>query len=91
MPVSTQIPPLRSSVIANGIRSTWTTPGQTTTLDILKRPPPGRATALDVLKRVASDKDQEEVFEGFECTLHVKGFDALLPGDGVEAYRFREK
>ncbi|CNJ51782.1 Uncharacterised protein [Mycobacterium tuberculosis] len=31
MPVSTQTPPLRSSAIANGIRSTCTTPGVTTT------------------------------------------------------------
>lgn len=36
MPVSTQTPPLRSSASANGIKSTCTTPGQTTTRSAIR-------------------------------------------------------
>ncbi len=54
-------------------------------------PAPGQKAALDVLKQAVSGADREEIGEGFECSLRVSGFKALLAGDVVEAYSLKQK
>jgi translation initiation factor IF-2 len=52
-------------------------------------PPQGQTASLDALKQFLSGADREEVNEGFQCSLHVGGFQELRRGDVVEAYRTR--
>src|SRR5262249_60027979 len=45
-------------------------------------------TTIDSLKRFKDDV--REVTEGFECGIHLEGYDDVKEGDLVEAYEVRQ-
>ena len=45
-------------------------------------------TTIDSLRRFK--EDTREVTEGFECGIHLEGFDDVKEGDVIEAYEVRQ-
>ena len=45
-------------------------------------------TTIDSLRRFK--EDAREVTEGFECGIHLEGFDDVKEGDVIEAYEVRQ-
>ena len=45
-------------------------------------------TTIDSLKRFK--EDVREVQEGFECGIHLEGYDDVKEGDVIEAYEVRQ-